>query len=61
MRFLAKYFDQLDKVILKVFRNYYYLHKSWINFNLNFNKSYNISIAKVFVTKQKNKYILEQM
>lgn len=61
MRFQVEYFDQLDNTTLRVFRDYYYLHRFQINFNLNLNKTCNIIMLEVVTTEQNNKYSLEQI
>lgn len=51
VKFEVKHFDKLDNAILKVFKDYYYLYKVWINFNLGHNKTYNITILKTVIAK----------
>lgn len=34
MKFRAEHFDELDNATLRVFRDYCYLHRFWIDFNL---------------------------
>lgn len=51
MKFEAKYFDKLDNITLKIFRNYYYLYEFQIDFNFGFNKTYNTVILKAVIAQ----------
>ena len=46
MKFKAKYFNELYNVILRVFRDYCYLYRFWIDINLSLDKTYNTGILK---------------
>lgn len=51
MKFQAKYFDELDNAILRVFRDYCYPYKFWIDFNLGLNKTCNIVMLETTIAK----------
>ncbi len=55
VKFEAEHFDLLDNVILKVFRDYCYLHRFWIKLNFNLNKTYNTIILKAIAIKWNDK------
>ncbi len=61
VKFEAEYFDQLDNATLRVFRDYCYLHRFWIDINLNFNKTCNTAMLEAVTAKWKNKWSLEQI
>lgn len=46
IKFETEHFNQLDNVTLRVFRDYCYPHRFWVNFNLNLNKTYNTAILE---------------
>lgn len=49
MKFEAEHFDRLDHAILRVFKDYCYLHKFWIDFNLNFDKICNTAMLEAVI------------
>lgn len=51
----AEHFDKLDNATLKVFKDYYYPYRFWIDLNLRLNKIYNTTILKAVAAKYNNK------
>ena len=46
VKFEAEHLDELDNITLRIFRDYYYPHKFWINFNLDLDKTCNTTMLK---------------
>ena len=61
MKFKAKYFDELDNITLRVFRDYCYLYRFQINLNLSFHKTYNRAMLVAIIANQNNKWTLKQI
>ena len=55
VKFETKHFDEFNNGTLKIFRDYGYPHRFWINLKLGFNKTYNTIILKVVAAKLNNK------
>lgn len=55
VKFEVEHFDDLDNTTLGVFRDYYYPHRFWIDFNLGLEKICNIAMLKVITAKWNNK------
>ncbi len=55
VKFEAKHFDQFDNAILRVFRDYCYLHGFWIDFNLSLNKTCNTTMLEAVAAEWNNK------
>lgn len=51
LKFETKYFNQLDNAILRVFRDYCYLHRFWIDMNLNLDKTCNTTMLEAVIAK----------
>lgn len=55
----SKYFNKLDNAIWKIFRDYYYHHEYWINYNIAPSKTYTIVMLKIFETDWNSKWTIE--
>lgn len=55
VKFEVKYFDKLDNITLRAVRDYYYLHKFWIDYNLGLNKIRNVVILEAVIAVLNNK------
>lgn len=54
VKFEAEHFNQLDNATLKVLKHYCYMHKFWIELNLNLYKTCNTTMIKAIVTDWNN-------
>lgn len=51
MKFETEHLNQFNNAILRIFKDYYCLHRFWINLIFNLNKIYNTTMLEVIVTK----------
>lgn len=56
VKFEEGHFDQLDNATLRVFRNYCYMYKFWIELNLSSDTTYNTTMLEAVAADWDNEY-----